>query len=69
MTGGQESLAFGRIEALCAGIGVEKEHIRVLSPLARNHAENVRIAREEIDWPGVSVLIARRACIQIKRKG
>ncbi len=69
MTGGQESLALGRIEALCTGIGVDPLHIRVLTPLAKHHAENVKIVREELDWPGVSVLIARRACIQIKRKG
>ncbi len=69
MTGGQESLALGRIEALCTGIGVDPLHIRVLTPLAKHHAENVTVVREELDWPGVSVLIARRACIQIKRKG
>ena len=69
MTGGQESLAFGRLESICAGIGVEPGHIRVLNPLAKHHAENATILREEIAWSGVSVLIARRACIQIRRKG
>ncbi|MFO7535767.1 MAG: indolepyruvate ferredoxin oxidoreductase subunit alpha [Kiritimatiellia bacterium] len=69
MTGGQESLALNRLEGICAGIGVDPAHIRVLLPLAKHHAENAQILREEIAWPGVSVLIARRACIQIKRKG
>ena len=69
MTGGQESLALGRLEALCLGIGVDPTHLRVLLPLARHHAENVGIVREELEWPGVSVVIARRACIQIKKKG
>jgi indolepyruvate ferredoxin oxidoreductase alpha subunit len=69
MTGGQDSLACGRLEGLCAGIGVDPAHLRVLTPLAKHHAENVRIVREELEWPGVSVLIARRACIQIKKKG
>ncbi len=69
MTGGQDSLAMGRLESICAGIGVEPAHIRVLNPLAKHHDENARILREEIAWSGVSVLIARRACIQIRRKG
>ncbi len=69
MTGGQESLAFGRLESIAAGIGVDPAHIRVVTPLAKHHAENVRILREEIAWPGVSVIIARRACIQMRRKG
>jgi indolepyruvate ferredoxin oxidoreductase alpha subunit len=69
MTGGQDSLALGRIESIAAGIGVDPAHIRILTPLAKQHAENARILREEIAWPGVSVLIARRACIQIRKKG
>lgn len=69
MTGGQDSLANGRLEALCAGIGVAPDQIRVLTPLPNRHEENVRTLREAIAWPGVSVLIARRACVQIRRKG
>jgi indolepyruvate ferredoxin oxidoreductase alpha subunit len=69
MTGGQDSLALGRLESIVAGIGVDPAHIRILTPLAKQHVENARILREEIAWPGVSVLIARRACIQIRKKG
>ena len=32
MTGGQESAAFGRIEDICIGVGVLKEHIFVIDP-------------------------------------
>ena len=64
MTGGQDSSAKGRIEKICAGIGVEPEHIRVFVPLRKNHAEIVAIMKEEVVYKGVSVLIGRRECVQ-----
>jgi indolepyruvate ferredoxin oxidoreductase alpha subunit len=68
MTGGQQSLATGRLEQICEGIGVEHEHIRVLVPLRKNHEENVRIMKEEFEYKGVSVIIAARECIQTATK-
>ena len=64
MTGGQESQATGRLEQICEGLGVKKEHIRVLVPLKKNHEDNVRIMKEEFEYNGVSVIIAARECIQ-----
>lgn len=64
MTGGQDSAGTGRIEAICAGIGVSPDHIRVMVPLKKNHEEMKNIIREEIGHKGVSVLIPRRECIQ-----
>ncbi len=64
MTGGQTSSAFGRIEGICEGIGVEKEHIRIINPLKKFHEENVKILKEEIEYNGVSVIIPRRECVQ-----
>jgi indolepyruvate ferredoxin oxidoreductase alpha subunit len=64
MTGGQDSAGTGRIEAICEGIGVEKEHIRVVVPLKKNHGEMKSLIREEIAYQGVSVVIPRRECIQ-----
>jgi indolepyruvate ferredoxin oxidoreductase alpha subunit len=63
MTGGQDSQAFGKIEDICKGLGVEESHIRVLKPLKKYHAENVAIMKEELAYHGVSVLIPRRECI------
>ncbi len=63
MTGGQDSSATGRLEKICEGIGVEKEHIRVMRPLKKYHEENVKIVKEEIEYDGVSVIIPRRECI------
>jgi len=64
MTGGQESHATGRLDSICAGIGVAPEHIRKLNPLKKYHADNVRILEEEVAYKGLSVIIAERECIQ-----
>jgi len=64
MTGGQQSQATGRLENICRGIGVEPEHLRIITPLKKNHEENVRIMKEEFEYRGVSVIIAARECIQ-----
>ncbi len=63
MTGGQASSAFGSIEEICKGIGVEEEHIRTLKPLKNKHDENFKIFEEELAYEGVSVIIPRRECI------
>ena len=64
MTGGQDSAGTGRIEAICAGIGVEPEHIRVIVPLKKNYEEMKQMLRDEFNHKGVSVVIPRRECIQ-----
>jgi len=64
MTGGQESHAEGRLESICRGLGVPDEHIRKLNPLKKYHYDNVEILRQEINYEGVSVIIAERECIQ-----
>ncbi|MDY6915175.1 MAG: thiamine pyrophosphate-dependent enzyme [Candidatus Cloacimonadota bacterium] len=68
MTGMQDSVITGRIERICEGIGVEKDHIRVLNPLSRHHEENVKVIKEEIAYDGVSVVIPRRPCIHVYAK-
>ena len=64
MTGGQDSAGTGRLESICAGLGVAPEHLRVVVPLKKNYEEIERILCEEIDYHGVSVIIPRRECIQ-----
>lgn len=64
MTGGQQSQAEGRLQQICAGIGVPTEHLRTIVPLRKNHEENVKIMGEELAHRGVSVIIASRECIQ-----
>ncbi|HEX9901542.1 MAG TPA: thiamine pyrophosphate-dependent enzyme [Acidobacteriota bacterium] len=72
MTGGQTSLATGQgLRRLVEGLGVPAEHIRVIEPLPRNHAPNVRVITEELDHRGLSVIIAARECVTYssKRRG
>jgi len=68
MTGGQKSLATGRLENICKGLGVEPEHFRVITPLRKNHDSNVRIMKEEFAYRGVSVIVSARECIQTASK-
>ena len=64
MTGGQASAGTGKLEAICLGLGVDPAHLHVLSPLKKHHDEMVRVIRQEMDYPGVSVIIPRRECVQ-----
>ena len=64
MTGGQESAGTNKFEAICLGLGVEPEHVRVVVPLPKNMPEITQVIKEEIEYKGVSVIIPRRECIQ-----
>lgn len=64
MTGGQKSSGTGRLENICLGLGVEKDHLIMMNPLRKYHQENVDIFKKELDYKGVSVIIAQRECIQ-----
>jgi indolepyruvate ferredoxin oxidoreductase alpha subunit len=64
MTGGQLSQATDRLESICLGLGVNRDHLRVITPLKKNHEENISIIREEMMHHGLSVVLARRECIQ-----
>ena len=68
MTGGQDSAGTGRLEAICEGLGVEKEHVRVVVPLPKNMEEIKQVLREEVAYKGTSVVIARRECIQTLKR-
>ena len=69
MTGGQDSAGTSKFEAICVGLGVAPEHVRVVVPTPANMPEITRILREEIEYRGVSVVIPRRECMQtLKRK-
>ena len=68
MTGGQDSAGTGRLEQICYGVGVPQEHVRVVVPLPKNMEEIKQVLREEIDYPGTSVVIARRECIQTLKR-
>jgi indolepyruvate ferredoxin oxidoreductase alpha subunit len=70
MTGLQETLLTGeQLVKVVEALGVDPRHIRVISPLPKNREENVRVFKEEIDYDGLSVIISRRPCIQVRKKG
>jgi indolepyruvate ferredoxin oxidoreductase, alpha subunit len=51
------------------GLGVEPEHCVDITPLPKNKDVNAALIRKEIDYQGVSVIIAKRECIQtLKRR-
>ncbi len=65
MTGAQDSHALAKIKAICLGMGVEQEHLKIISPLPKHHDENVEVIKKEMDYKGVSVIIAQRACVRL----
>jgi len=68
MTGMQDSQINGKIETVCEGFGVKKEHIRIINPIKSKFDENVKVYKEEIAYNGVSVIIPRRPCIHLFKK-
>ncbi len=65
MTGAQESHATGeQLIEILKGLGVK--HLEVFEPLPKNHGESVEILRRAIEHKGLSVVVARRACVRIK---
>lgn len=67
MTGAQESLAVGRLESICIGLGVDPNHLKVITPLHKNFDKNLKLIRDEISHQGLSVIISRRPCVRLSR--
>lgn len=68
MTGGQDSAGTSKFEAICLGLGVEPEHVKVVNPTPANMPQITATIREEIEYDGVSVIIPRRECMQTLRR-
>ena len=64
MTGGQDSAGTNKFEAICRGLGLSDEHLRVVVPLPKNMPEITQAIRDEINYHGTSVIIPRRECMQ-----
>ena len=67
MTGAQESVATGRLEEICIGLGVSPEHLIKIVPLKKNFDKNLELLRKEIHFKGVSVIISERPCVRLSR--
>jgi len=50
------------------GLGVAREHIRVIEPLPKNLERNVLVIKEEIEHRGLSVIVAVRECLEEAKK-
>jgi len=68
MTGAQDSSASGRLISICKGIGVEEDHLKVITPLHKNLDKNIDLIRQEIAYKGVSVVVAQRPCVQLPKE-
>jgi len=68
MTGGQPTLTTDEeVVDLVAGLGVSREHIVVVSPVRQTMDATVAAIRAEFAYRGLSVIVARRACVTYAR--
>ncbi len=69
MTGGQDVFVTGEdFIRLLRGLGVDAHRIIQIDPVKKEHAHNVLLLKEAIAYPGLSVVIATRPCIHMKRR-
>ena len=68
MTGGQDSQGTGKLEEICLGLGADPAHVHTIDSLPKNVEQMKELFREEIEYPGLSVIISRRECIQTARR-
>ncbi len=68
MTGAQPSAAMGRLYNIAKGMGVDEKHLKVIIPLKKYHDKNVEIIKKELDYQGVSLIIAQRPCVTMSNE-
>lgn len=68
MTGGQDSQGTGKIEDICLGLGADPAHVCTIDSLPKNVEQMKQLFIDEIEWPGLSVVVSRRECIQTARR-
>ncbi len=69
MTGGQpQLLPSSRLEKIVLGLGVEPEHLKIITALPRETQKNSETLLAEMNYRGLSVLIAVRECVETAKK-
>ncbi|MDH5610729.1 MAG: thiamine pyrophosphate-dependent enzyme, partial [Cyclobacteriaceae bacterium] len=68
MTGGQESLATGRLDQICIGLGADPAHVFTFEPTRVNRQETIELIKHELAYEGLSVIIPRRECVQTAQR-
>ncbi len=70
MTGGQKTLIpSSRLKDVVLGLGVLPEHVKVVGAHRRLIAENTEVIKREIEYTGLSVIIAVRECVETALRG
>ena len=49
MTGGQDSAGTNKFEAICKGLGLSEDHLKVVNPIPKNMPEITKAIRDEIN--------------------
>jgi indolepyruvate ferredoxin oxidoreductase alpha subunit len=69
MTGGQPTrLSSTRLEPVLRGLGVDPDHLHVLEAHPKNADANLQVLKDEVDHPGLSVVVTVRECIETARR-
>lgn len=68
MTGGQDSQGTGKLEDICLGLGVDPAHLHTIDSLPKTFEDMKALFTAEMSYNGLSVIIARRECIQTARR-
>lgn len=68
MTGGQDSQGTGKLEQICLGLGVSPDHLHTIDSLPKTFEEMKALFLKEFEHKGLSVIVARRECIQTARR-
>ena len=70
MTGGQPTImSSSNLEKLVLGLGVSPDHFKVIDAHRKDTAKNTEIIHKELEYEGLSVIIAIRECLEtIKKK-
>jgi len=68
MTGGQDSQGTGKLEEICLGLGVDPLHLHTIDSLPKKFDDMKALFAAEMSYEGLSVIIARRECIQTARR-
>ena len=69
MTGCQETIIPSeQLPDFIRGLGVDKDHVKVLEAHSKNFEENLECLKKEMEYRGLSVIIFRRVCIEAFRK-
>jgi len=69
MTGGQATiLPDSKIESVVLGLGIDPDHLHVLSAHPKQNERNAEIIHREINHKGLSVIITVRECLETLRR-